>query len=221
MRRWTDNLGFTLLEVMIAVTILAGMSLALFGASRQLVGSKAVLESRDDANHAVSFALEKMSDDLQMAYMVKSKDMLGAAFEGEVNFLGAEDRLDFVSFSHVRYLKEAKESESAEISYYLAPDSENPELRILMRRESVQIDKNPQIGGQAFPLLEGVRTMALEYLPHKSDEWKKIWDTQSIDSGNQLPRAVKITLELMMPEQEEAKTFYTIAPIRMKDPLVF
>lgn len=218
-------LGFTLIEVMIAVAILAGMSLALFGASSQMINSKVLVEDRDDAQHSVSFALNRMSEDLNMAYFVKSRALLGTAFEGEISFLGKEDRIDFVSFSHLRFLKNAKESDSAEISYYLEADPDDPDSKILMRRESTTIDRNLEEGGMAYQVLKGVRFLEFRYLPAgkdpTKDEWKSVWDTGSSEANNRLPDAVKIRLEVVLPEDEEARTYTTLAPIQLTRPLAF
>ena len=72
--------GFTLLEVMIALGILAAMALAMFVATQQTLNSKQSTEDRDDANHSIVQALNRMSDDLDMAVIVKSKDLLGPNF---------------------------------------------------------------------------------------------------------------------------------------------
>ncbi len=213
--------GFTLLEVMIAVTILAGMALAMFGATSMMVNSKDVVENRDEHNHSVSFALTKMAEDLNSAFFVKSQDLLGAKFEGEISFEGKEDRLDFSSFTHLRYIKNAKETDMAEVSYYLISDPEESDRRILMRREATILDKNPQEGGRAYPLLDQVRSIRFEYLPLGTKEFKGEWDTKSIDSANKLPRAVKITVEVFMPEEEQARTFTTLAPIHLSGPMEF
>lgn len=213
--------GFTLIEVLIAVTILAAISLAMYGATTQMLSSKELVEGRDETQHAITYALEKMADDISMAYILRSPDMLGNKFDGEVAFEGGEDRLDFVSFSHLRYLKGAKESDSSEISYYLAPDPENSDAQALMRRESTTIDKNFQEGGRAYPLLEGVRSLRFEYLPAPTEEWKRVWDSKSLSTGNKLPRAVKIELEMQLPDEEAPKTYSTISLIRLRDPLLF
>lgn len=217
----TQRHGFTLLEVMVAVTILAGMALVMFGASSMMVDNKDVVEHRDERNHSVSFALNKMAEDLHSAFFIKSANLLGTQFEGEISFEGREDRLDFTSFTHLRYIKNAKETDMAEVSYYLVNDPEEVDRRVLMRREATQVDKEPQLGGRAYPLLKGVRSVRFQYLPEESDEYKGEWDTKSVSSGNKLPRAVKITLEVYMPEEEEPRTYSTLAPLKMRQPLEF
>ncbi len=213
--------GFTLLEVMIALTILAGMSLTIFISSSQILNSKSNTEERDETYHSVTLALNRMSEDLNMAYLLRSKDLLGANFDGEIAFEGSEERVDFVSFSHLRYVQGAPESESAEISYFLAPMPDEPSKKMLMRRESTLIDKNLQEGGRAFPLLENIESFKLEYLDEKSGEFKKVWDTKSIDFANKMPQAVRIQIELLLPEEEQKTTFTTLAPIKLQGPIAF
>ena len=212
---------FTLHEVMIALAILAMMALGMFVATQQTLNSKAMTEDRDDRNHSVVQALNRMAEDLDMAVILKSKNLLGLNFDGEVAFEGGEERLDFVSLSHQRYLAEAKESELNEISYFLEPMPEDPGKSMLVRRESAQIDKNLQEGGAGYPLLENVESLSFEYLDAKTGEFKKVWDSKSIDFANKMPQAVKVTLEVMQPDAEEKTTFTTLAPIRMQAPLVF
>jgi type II secretion system protein J len=220
-RNYQTEIGFTLIEVMIAVAILAGMALAMFGASSQILNSKDVIEERDERGHSVSFALNRMSEDLNSAYILKSADFLGTKFGGEISFKGKEDRLDFVNFNHLRFIQGAKESDSMEVSYYLSPDPDDPDSRTLMRRESTVVDKDQEAGGRAFAMLPGVKSMRFQYLPADSEEFKAAWDTTSVDAGNKLPRAVKITLEVRMPEETEVRTYTTLAPIQMGEPLAF
>ncbi|HEX5034789.1 MAG TPA: type II secretion system protein GspJ [bacterium] len=221
MKTPTRQAGFTLLEVMIAMAILAAMALALFVATQQTLDSKSNTEGRDDANHAVTQAMDRMAYDLEMAVMIKSKDLLGATFDGEYAFEGQEQRLDFVTMSHSRFLADSKESELAEVSYYLAPMPDDANLRILMRRQSTAVDKNLQQGGIAYPILEYVDNIRFEYLDSKNDEYKKTWDSKSMDFNNRLPMAVKITIETQLPDDEQKSTFTTLAPIQLKEPLNF
>lgn len=210
-----SNGGFTLLEVMIALSILAMMSMAIFYSTNQLLFSKDQTEIRDEREHAISLALNRMTEDLSMAYLVKNVDLLGPNFEGEITFKGSEDRVDFASFSNQRYLKNVRESDSSEIGYYLEPMPEDPKKYNLMRRQATEVDREVQTGGRAYVLMENVEKLTFQYLGDKSDEWKKNWDSESIDFANKLPRAVKIEIELTMPDEEEKTVFSSIALIRL------
>jgi len=207
--------GFTLIEVMIALAILAGMSLVMFISTNQILNSKGDSEDRDEAHHSIFLALNKFTEDLGMAFLLKSKDILGADFDGEVGFQGKEDRVDFVNFSHSRYVQGAQESEVAEVSYFVEPMPDEPDKKMLMRRESTVVDKNLQEGGRAYPLLEGIEDAHFEYYDSKDGEYKKLWDTQSVDFAGKLPRAVKITIDIILPGQEDKSSFSIVAPIEL------
>ena len=90
-----------------------------------------------------------------------------------------------------------------------------------MRRESTAVDKNLQQGGITYPILENVESIQFEFLDNKSEDYKKTWDSKSMDFNNRLPEAVKITVETFLPDDEEKSTFTTLAPIQMKEPLNF
>lgn len=213
--------GFTLMELLVAISILAAMSLAMFGVSSQMLSSQDQVEVRDEQQHAVSFALNKMFEDLSSAFFVKSADLLGARFEGEIPFVGQAERLDFASMNHLRFLANTPETDKAEISYFLVNDPDASNVRILMRRESAIVDNEIEAGGRAYPLLHGVRRLNFEYLPFNSDEYKSEWDTKAAASNNRMPRAVKITMEVFLPDEEEPRTYSTLAPIKLQTPLAF
>ncbi len=214
--------GFTLLEVMIALAILASMSLVIFISSSQILQSKSDTEDRDEAYHSVTQALTRISEDLNMAILIKSKDLLGQAFDGEVYFEGTEERMDFISLSHLRYIQDAKEGELAELSYFLEAMPDEPNKKRLMRRETATVDKNLQEGGRAYPMIEGIEGIRFEYFDEKSNEFKKAWNTKSVDFGNKLPQAIKVSIDVILPNEEEKTTFTTLATIRMNQaPMAF
>lgn len=207
--------GFTLLEVMIALAILALMSLAIFYSTDQLLRSKEDTEIRDEKEHAISLALNRIADDLSMAYTVKNAELLGQDFDGEIAFKGSEERINFAAFANQPYLRNVRESDSAEIGYYLEPMPEDPKKYNLMRRQSAEVDRDVEVGGRFYVLMEDVEKLTFQYWDDKSEEWKKNWDSTSIDFANKLPRAVKVEIEVMMPDEEEKKTFSVVAPIRL------
>lgn len=219
---YASSAGFTLLEVMIALAILAMMSLAVFLSTNQLLSSKEQTEARDEREHEISLALSRMSDDLGMAYALKSPELLGSDFDGQIAFKGGEERVDFATFGNQRYLQDARESDSSEVGYYLEADPEDPKRYNLMRRQSAQVDRDVQLGGRAYVLMEDVEKLRFEYLDEKADEWKKSWDSESPDASNRLPRAVKIEIEAALPDEEEKTVFTAIAPIRLNQaPIAF
>ena len=216
MNKIKSNSGFTLLEVLIAIVILAGMTIAMVLSTTQIMNSKDETERLDDQSHSISLALNKISSDLQMAFLISSPDFLGTSGESKVAFVGKEDQINFPTFSLVRYFKEVQELDYGEVGYLLGTNPENSGQKILFRRESRGFDNNPEEGGIKEPLLENIKLIRFTYYDPQKKEWLKSWDSSQLDFTNRLPEMVKIEIELE-DLQEEGRTlsYSTIAGIRL------
>jgi general secretion pathway protein J len=121
--------GFTLLEIILAVTILALIGTMVYSGFAQTALNKARVEEDVDHSRVVHMALERMARELTMAFVsthVNPSPSLRAvetAFIGKD--LGNEDRIDFTSFSHRRLYRNAKESDQNEISYFVTQDPDD------------------------------------------------------------------------------------------------
>lgn len=211
--------GFTLIEIMIAMAILAMISVLIYTSTSQTIKGKEETVKRDESNHSVSLALNKMAADLQTAFILNSPDLLGSEGRIKTVFSGKEDKLDFAALSHTRYFKNTREADFAEVGYYLADDPEDSSKKILMRRESKLLDDKPEEGGSADPMVEGVKDFRLEYYDPKKKEWLKSWDSSQLEQSNRLPRAVRIEIKIENPEEEEPQTFSTIAELKLYAPI--
>lgn len=219
--RLSSSSGFTLIEVMIAMAILAVMAVLIYSSMTQTIKGKDDVEKRDELGHSANLTLNKMVLDLQMAFLLNGPDFLGSDGKIKVVFIGKEDRLDFASLSHVRYFKDAKEADYAEIGYFLEDDKEEPNKKNLMRRESKVIDDKPLEGGSVEMMVEDVKEFHLEYYDPSKKEWLKNWDSTQVDFSNRLPRAVRISLKVQDPSMEEPYDFSTVADLKMLEPINF
>ena len=110
---------------------------------------------------------------------------------------GRAHRLDFTSFSPRRLYRDAHESDQNELSYFVLdhPTPEDPDQRVLVRREQNRVDDDPQTGGTLQILVEDVVDFEVEYLDHVSGEWVDAWDTREVThQPNRLPAQVKLML---------------------------
>ena len=71
--------GFTLIEVMIAIAITAVIMTLIWSSSGQSLRAKERIENRDMVFHAGGVALRKLSEDLVMAFVVRSAATATAA----------------------------------------------------------------------------------------------------------------------------------------------
>lgn len=221
--------GFTLIEVLVAVVLLAVISFLIFQGMGTSAASKDRFEKREGAFRSASLALDRLSRDLTMTVLYSDVEMLGLSSSAEQMtksvFIGVnngdQDKLTFETFSHIRYLKDSKESDLAEVSYFLEPQTEEEEesrgnLYALKKREASPPDAEPEEGGSVITLLEGVKELNLRYYDLKKVEFSDEWDSTKVDYLNKLPDAVEISLVMQDPiDPEGSIPFSTIVLLEM------
>src|SRR3989338_8740801 len=215
--------GFTLIEVLIGVAILAFIMTMVWTNTRQSIRAKERIEKRGDVYHDARVTLGKMVHDISMSYLVSGEAHVGkkadhqtiqTAFHGRDS--GKEDSLSFVALSHMRLFRSARESDSAEISYKVERYPDKPDGLQLLRRESNWVDDKPEEGGEGISPLDFMNGMELEYYDADKKEWTAEWNSESGIRKGKLQRAVRITLMMQDPDHEEEEIpFKTMAMIEM------
>jgi general secretion pathway protein J len=207
----------TLVEVLVAVTILAIISTVVFGGFSQTMRNKRRIEEQADRAHVIRVAMERMVSELSMAYVSAhrpvdpSLQMMNTCFIGGRGRRG--HRLDFTSFSHRRLYRDAHESDQNEISYFLTEDPNQRDRLVLARRQQNRIDADPQRGGTIQVLVEDVIDFQAEYLDPTTNLWVESWDTQNLtDQPNRLPSQVKLMLTVRdSTARNDRRTYVTRA----------
>lgn len=209
--------GLTLVEVLVAITIFAIVSVVVFGGFNQTMINKQVIEEEADRAHVIRVAMERMVRELSMAYVSihqnvdPSLQVMNTCFIG--GRAGRGHRIDFTSFSHRRLYRDAHESDQNEISYFLTNDPEQRDRLVLARREQNRIDEDPQTGGTIQVLVTDVVAFEAEYLDPQSGQWLDSWDTRDLThQPNRLPTQVKLSLTVRDPDAPRGeRTFVTRA----------
>lgn len=234
-RFFKTEFGFTLLEVMIAVTILGVIMTLVWSSTSQSLKAKDRFEKRDFVYHSASLAMRKLSDDLTMAFLAKTattetgteeakpqqKSDYKTFFVGEDS--GENDSLKFTTFSHMRLFKNAREADQCKVSYDIenAKDAETGAL--LVRKEEAWINGTTEFESKGMELVEGIKSFNLEYYDPRKDDWTKNWNTESVDYKDKLPMAVKVEMVFADPSMEDGTVkASTIVMIPLyKDPVSF
>lgn len=288
-----SSAGFTLLEVIIAITILAFISVFTAQSIQRGLRSKAKIELDIERSTQVRDALRVVGADVRKAF--KYEDIHIALFniaqkerkkryetkskstdpnkkkddeerdkdgEGEkkapaetdpnkeksqndeqkppkefplkevqvvTRFLGESDKINFTSLSNRRAYVDARNSNQAEVGYYLEDCksrlNKKKTSKCLWRRISHIIDEEIEEGGKASVLVENVTDFGLRYLAKSEDEepkWLEKWDSNdkgNEDTGNRFPEAVEITLGIHDKENKKDKPIKMtyVAPLRFPE----
>jgi general secretion pathway protein J len=215
--------GFTLLEVMIAVAVLAmigALTWKSFDGANEL---KQRVESAEDRDQTMRAALARMAREVSMTFLSEHYDR--KRFRERPTFFKLKDGrgeadLMITSFAHERLHVDAKESDQAVFEYKL--DSDEGGKRSLFRRVNPLIEENPDRGGEKAVLADDVLKFTVEAWDPKEREWREEWDSNSPQrtGGALIPPRVRIALTVK-DEQGREKTWSTQTRINLPQPLDF
>lgn len=224
--------GMTLIEVMIAVALLAGVMAAGWGSYYVATSHQQRMQDINERLHGVEQAVNRMVRDFSTAFLTKhGDDESQTEVRYQTGFLGDEERVDFTSMGYVRMFRNEKVGDQSEISYFLKEmRNEDGEFDMyLVRREQAPINDDFTKGGTILPLLDHVLSFRLQYWDDSkaeievgNDGWVDTWDTEHSDYEGRLPGRIKIEIEIEDPlGGEEPMLITTQAQIHLTSALDF
>jgi general secretion pathway protein J len=211
--------GFTLIEVMLAMAILAFITSIMWGSFSQMARNKKALEASQERLHTVRVALMRMSRELEMAYISENQDtslayrptfMVGSS-------QAAVDDLSFSAFAHQRLRGGLAEGDTAVITYYGARDPDDGRVTNLMRRETrrLQAEDPATLPGESYVLCPDIASVKYSYYDFKKKEWQREWNTNTV-GADFLPSHIRITLTVIDENGKEV-AYSTDARINMTE----
>lgn len=193
--------GMTLIEILLAMTILAFISVLVFQAMDGLRRSRDGVERVADRYREGRMAMARMTRELQSAYLSahapidESLRVVKTVFKGKPGSPAAQ--LDFTAMSHRRLARNVKESDQEELSYFGSEDPDQASVTDLARRQANIVDEDPEKGGRVDVMATNIDLFDLEYFDPVTARWVDEWDSESVvEEQGRLPRAVKIVLVL-------------------------
>jgi len=206
--RWNGSAGergFTLLEVLVSMAILAVVMAAVYEAFISNVGSVKAARQGEQVNQTARIALERLSQDLLCAVADSpekpEKVTLGMVCEDRDEEGHAADRIDFTSFSHVNGLGGGPKTDLCEIGYSMEKDPDGKGF-ILYRRDTAPPDDDLLNGGRRFQLARNVGGLNFRFEDAEGQE-VDAWDTLAGEKKGVLPSLVTIELSILDDEGKE------------------
>ena len=183
--------GFTLVEVLLAISILAALTLLAWGAMNQMFISEQVVEERQERDRMVRLAMNRMAMEMSMAYIAgpeyggepipgeddpfdlmgddeeESDAWAGSAFDEPVQFgmIGGDDYVHFTSFAHRRIMEGERASHHAQIGYFVDnhTNDDGDVVRRLRRRSSTEFDDDLSRGGTVHTMIPEIEDIRFQY----------------------------------------------------------
>lgn len=223
MRRRHAQAGLTLVEILIAVSILAITTSLVWSSFQDTFRTKSTIEANVARYHTVRLALERMSRELTMAYLSQNEDTLQQ--ERRTFFVGRRnsdvDELRFSMFGHQRLYADAKEADTSQVGYYGLRDRNDSRVTNLVRRETRRLSnvRFSDAPGEADILCDDLVRLQFDYWDLRDKQWRDSWSTLSADGQpDRLPSKVKITLTVR-DERGQEVSFQTQVRLPIQEPL--
>ena len=218
--------GMTLLEVLVSLGVLAMISLLIYGAFDSLSRGRKGEALRVDRARQGRDAMDRITHEMQGAFLSMHNPQNLSLVTRQTAFIATNsstfDRIDFATFAHRRVEREVKESDQAEVGYFVVRDPDHDDKMDLVRREQAPPDYEPKKGGVVNILAEDVELFDIRFLDPLSSQWVESWDTTQLTGQlNRLPREVKVTLVLKPVKNSPPFRFVTKFVLPMQQPLSF
>ena len=209
--------GFTLLEILIAIAILALVVSSLFGAYSSTMETTEMVESARDVDQAARLALMQMVDDFSSLYYKKAE---GENEDSPFRFQGGMDGesekgtvVQFASTAHLGFDGSFPNLRINRVSYVLEKQAENQRYYRLVRMELPFVDLSGEREETAVELADTVESLTITYL-NEDGETLSQWDSKAEETEGILPRLVNIRLQLA---GEKSRVFSTTVAIQARE----
>lgn len=222
--------AFTLLEIVIAISILAVVVVITYSTLSHIIQAKKILDDRRDTTFIASAVLNRVTRELQLAFssiaLLPPRDEVSnnKRIDARLNLIGEEnplpngeygDSVQFVALEGGQYLPDGgAHSGLVQITYRLEqnPDSPDPQRHVLIREETPIISPPEQAYERTmtFPISKDVIGLKLRYFNREDNNWIDTWGS---DGHLKLPAMVEMTLRIKSPIGE-ISTYTTAVALR-------
>ena len=205
------NKGFTLLELLISLTILGVIVVIIFGAFRIGVRAWEKGEKDVESRQRQRIVLDLIKRQLASICLREVKD----ANQQALLLKGDNKSIEFVSYIP---MVPGNQFGTVYVKYMVKPEDGGEREKLVFWEKNIvllnkETDMNDLHEDDFFELFPRVQSIVFEYLKGRTDEetwqWQQTWD-QTIDEG--FPRAIRVILM----EDIERAPIYVIARIELE-----
>lgn len=218
--------GFTLIEVIMAISILVLIMGVAYSSLSGIMRSKALLDDKREARLIANSILQRLSRELQLAYRKypvmepkgTKKYFNSTYLVGEQANLGGGqrgDKLMFMALEGGQYLPDGgTHSGVVQITYSVQEDPKSTRRVGNLKTYSLVREEMPYSPTydtavkkrMVFPLTSQLVNLRFRYFDVNNDKWTSDWGT---GTKTKLPSMVKMNMDLMSPQGTVSK--YTVA----------
>jgi prepilin-type N-terminal cleavage/methylation domain-containing protein len=191
--------GFTLLEILVSIAILAVILGAIYGAYTSNVEAIQMARQHGQVNQVARIVLDRLSKELESAFIQSENipdhvklGITGETQEKEDKRIG---RIHFTTLSSSPLAERVPQTDLCEVGYDLEEDPEDGGY-VLYRREDGSPDEDIETGGGRYEVARNVAGFEVTFVDSKGEEWDQ-WDSIGTEGhSGTLPLLVVLRLTL-------------------------
>lgn len=183
--RKISSLGFTLLEILIALFVFTILSVLLTQALRTVIEAQSATEEKANRLRTMQFALFLLQRDISQAF---DRPIINAKGKEEQSFIGDARGFDFSHLGRADALGAFAQSAIERTAYVFDHET-------LSRQTYSVLDQAPSSQAHTRILLKNINKMRFQYLD-QAGHFQKKWPPDQ-NQGDALPRAIQLDFDLM------------------------
>ncbi len=224
--------GFTLIEIIITVALLATITMGVASMLRGSFDLKLAITEKNRIKHKLEVIMQRINDDLSQAFIVASNDLVKWGKSQNIPYktlfqiisAGDADELLFTSMSHDARVVGRNESEITFIHYVLKESQEKDGKKNLYRGSSGRLPIDIKETPPLQLLATSIKSMT--FAVWNGEDWARdrAFDTNKTANKDRLPRMVKVKIEAIVDEfqdEEVAKRDLSELPVEKIETVVY
>ena len=222
-RRRTCGDGFTLMEVLVAIAILAIVVTTILASFNSVFSTTEALEDSTDIYEMAKNTMKRIAQDIESIYIAQRPVYKPPEFdqppdlyriEGTTEEVGGTSfaKLRFASKAHVHF-GESPRGGVAEIIYYI--HAKNDERPVLKRSDNLYPYPGPDEQRIDPVVCKYVKSFEIKYFDAEGTEFDT-WDSDSEEYDYGTPKTIRIILELAKKDSSHLFETRVSLPMRRK-----
>jgi general secretion pathway protein J len=207
--------GFTLLEIILAISILATIGVLTINILSTQIDTRQRVTDQNSAHHSINMAMQRVYEDIQGAYISNPNDASSLNLSNrqvKPQFYFKNSNLVFSILNNKSFLENSNQSNFAFVRYYARPDPKDTKKSQLVRIIDTDMAENiyEQDIGFSEIIVPDLKDFSVTFW--NGSEYRREWDSTANDTQNKLPKLVKIHLESYFPETNKEKQLKELSP---------
>lgn len=210
--------GFTLIEILLSIGILATISVFAIQALSSQIEHRNKLEQKNAAYHAIHVAMTRIYDDF--ANIIVAPDSGARANMVKQALVWTSKGGYFTTQNFRSFVAGAPTGDMAQVRYYVKENPKDPAKKQLWRvydsllQNSIEYDETgvPQL------LIDDLEKFEVQFWDGLDFSNQGEWNSTSSEYSNKLPKMARISLSAYSPELESDKQLQSLDPAKAAKP---